>query len=106
MVPEAALQLGAQGSYVYVVDQEQKVALRTVQLGPRAAGQVAITAGLVPGEQVVVDGTDRLREGATVQIAPPGEGGAAAPATRPKAGDKAPGEQTKGKGGRRQPGSK
>ncbi|HLQ38177.1 MAG TPA: MdtA/MuxA family multidrug efflux RND transporter periplasmic adaptor subunit, partial [Planctomycetota bacterium] len=104
VVPEAALQLGAQGSYVYVVDQEQKVALRTVQLGPRAAGQVAITKGLAPGEQVVVDGTDRLREGTVVQTAPPGEADKAA--TKPDTGEPAPTGPTKGKGGRRQQGSK
>ncbi|HWD29617.1 MAG TPA: efflux RND transporter periplasmic adaptor subunit [Rhizomicrobium sp.] len=67
LVPVAAVQRGAEGSYVFVVQPDKTVAQRTVTLGPGNATQVSITQGLKPGDTVVVDGADRLRDGASVQ---------------------------------------
>ena len=68
LIPPAAIQRGTQGSFVYVVDPaDQTVSLRPVTLGPSDADNVAIDKGLKPGEQVVVDGTDKLRQGAKVE---------------------------------------
>ena len=61
VIPSAAVQRGTPGSFVYVVKQDASVALRPVQLGPTEGELVAIEAGLAPGEQVVVDGMDKLR---------------------------------------------
>jgi multidrug efflux system membrane fusion protein len=66
VVPAAAVQRTTRGTFVYVVTQGQKVAARTVTLGVPDGDDVAIDAGLKPGERVVVDGADRLRDGATV----------------------------------------
>ncbi|ACK49151.1 efflux transporter, RND family, MFP subunit [Methylocella silvestris BL2] len=67
--PVTAIQRGAPGTYVYLVGADDKVVMRKVTLGPQEGGRVAITAGLAPGDRVVVDGTDRLRDGAEVSIA-------------------------------------
>ena len=68
-VPTAAVQRGAQGIFVYVVGADYTVGLRTVTLGPTEGARAAVESGLKAGELVVVDGTDRLREGARVELA-------------------------------------
>jgi multidrug efflux system membrane fusion protein len=67
-VPASAIERGAQGSFVYVVQTDKTVAMRTVSLGPQDGDKIAITKGLNPGETVVTDGADRLRDGAEVTI--------------------------------------
>ena len=72
-VPTAAIQRGAPGTYVYVIN-DGKVSVRTIKTGPTDGPMTAVTSGLTAGEQVVVDGTDRLRDGARVTVpgaAPP-----------------------------------
>ncbi|MGZ5092020.1 MAG: MdtA/MuxA family multidrug efflux RND transporter periplasmic adaptor subunit [Burkholderiales bacterium] len=69
VVPTAAIQRGSQGTFVYVVNADNTVAVRPVKLGPTQGEIVAVEAGVTPGELVVTDGADRLREGARVQIA-------------------------------------
>jgi multidrug efflux system membrane fusion protein len=68
VVPPAAVQRGAQGMFVYVVQPDKTVALRTVKLGPLDAQRQAIAEGLAAGDLVVIDGTDRLRPGAQVEV--------------------------------------
>jgi len=68
LVPAAAVQRGAQGSFVFVVAPDKTVAMRTVTLGPSDGTNVTITKGLKPGDTVVIDGADRLRDGAEVTI--------------------------------------
>jgi membrane fusion protein, multidrug efflux system len=68
VVPAAAVQRGSEGSYVFVVKPDHTVAMRTVTLGPQQDDRVAIAKGLNPGETVVTDGADRLREGGEVTI--------------------------------------
>lgn len=70
LVPVAAIQRGTQGTFVYVInDADKSVSLRPVTLGPTTADTVAIETGLAVGEQVVVDGADKLRQGAKVEVA-------------------------------------
>ncbi|MGZ5178397.1 MAG: MdtA/MuxA family multidrug efflux RND transporter periplasmic adaptor subunit, partial [Burkholderiales bacterium] len=64
VVPTAAIQRGSQGTFVYVVNADNTVAVRPVKLGPTQGEIVAVEAGVTPGELVVTDGADRLREGA------------------------------------------
>ena len=65
--PTAAVLRGQQGLFVYVVDlATRKAAIRTVKTGPAAGELTSVTEGLQPGEVVVTDGTDRLRDGACV----------------------------------------
>ena len=81
-MPTAAIQRGAPGAYVYVVNADNTVSVRPIKLGPTDGPMAAVTSGLSAGERVVVDGTDRLRDGARVSI-PAAAGQAAAPATEP-----------------------
>lgn len=72
LVPVAAIQRGTQGTFVYVInDADKSVSLRPVTLGPTTADTVAIENGLAVGEQVVVDGADKLRQGAKVEVSTP-----------------------------------
>jgi membrane fusion protein, multidrug efflux system len=78
LIPQAGVQRGAPGTYAYVVNTDQTVSVRKITLGPGNANDVVITAGLRPGEQVVVDGADKLKDGAKVL---PRQGGSAGAAT-------------------------
>jgi multidrug efflux system membrane fusion protein len=83
LIPQAGVQRGAPGTFVYVMNADQTVSVRKVTLGPGDANNVTITAGLRPGDTVVVDGADRLKDGAKVVnrqggAAHPGAGGASA----------------------------
>jgi len=68
VIPAAALQRGSQGQFVYVVKDDGTVSVRPVKLGPAEGTRVAVESGLAAGERVVVDGLDRLREGARVEV--------------------------------------
>jgi multidrug efflux system membrane fusion protein len=69
VVPAAAVQRGAQGMFVYVVRDDSTVTVRPVKVGPTDGPVTAIEAGMQPGERVVTDGVDRLREGAKIELA-------------------------------------
>ena len=79
IVPSSAVQRGAPGTFVYLVKPDRTVAVQKVKLGPSDGQHVAITSGLQPGENVVVDGADRLRDGAKVTLASAEPGAAEAP---------------------------
>jgi multidrug efflux system membrane fusion protein len=85
-VPAAAIQRGSQGLFVYVVRQDRTVALRTVTLGPSDDQRLVITSGLRPGELVVIDGIDRLREGSAVDLVERPDFSAPPPKPQPAAG--------------------
>jgi len=89
VVPNVAVQNGQQGTFVYVVDADSKVHLKTVQVGITTAASADILGGISDGDQVVVDGTDRLVEGAVVRVRKAGEM------------DNPPGYDAGGGGGRR-----
>ena len=76
-VPRGAVLDGAAGAYVYVVNPDDTVSVRPVTPGPRDQEREVIAAGLKPGERVVTDGADRLREGTRVSIVPPPDANAA-----------------------------
>jgi multidrug efflux system membrane fusion protein len=92
VIPAAAIQRGSQGMFVYVVQPDQTVKLRPVKLGPVDGQRQAIAEGLAPGDLVVSDGMDRLRDGAMVEVT------TARPEFKPPADGSAP-----GKGMRRKP---
>lgn len=68
LAPTAAIQRGSQGTFVYVVTPDQTVTARPVKLGPGEGDTTAIESGLAAGDLVVVDGADKLREGASVEL--------------------------------------
>jgi membrane fusion protein, multidrug efflux system len=67
-VPTSAIQRGAPGTYVYVINGDSTVSVRPVKLGPTDGPVAAVNSGLSVGERVVVDGGDRLREGMRVTV--------------------------------------
>jgi membrane fusion protein, multidrug efflux system len=69
IVPTAAIQRGAPGTFVYLVKPDHTVAVQQVKLGPTDGQRVVILSGVQPGESVVVDGADRLKDGAEVTLA-------------------------------------
>jgi multidrug efflux system membrane fusion protein len=73
VVPNVAVQNGQQGTFVYVVDEDSTVHLKTVQVGITTETSAQILGGITDGDRVVVDGTDRLIEGAAVRVRKPGE---------------------------------
>ena len=68
IVPLAAIQRGTPGTFVYVVNDDSTVKVVPVKLGPSQGDNVAITDGLSPGDKVVTDGTDKLRDGAKITL--------------------------------------
>jgi len=71
IAPGAAVQRGKDGTFVYVVKADQTVEVRPVMVGPTAGGEAVIASGLAEGEQVVVDGVDKLRAGTAVKMRQP-----------------------------------
>ena len=67
VVPQAALQVDQSGYYALVVDSEHKVERRRVQTGPNRDTDVVITSGVKEGENVIVDGIQKVRPGQVVQ---------------------------------------
>ncbi len=69
LIPSAGVQRGSQGTYVYVLKEDRTVSLRLVKVGITEGDSTSIDEGLMPGESVVIDGADKLREGAKVEVA-------------------------------------
>jgi multidrug efflux system membrane fusion protein len=67
-VPVSAVQRGAPGTYVYLVNEDSTVSVHTIKLGPQDGDLYAVESGLSPGDRVVTDGADRLRDGAKVTL--------------------------------------
>lgn len=87
-LPQQAVTRSAQGDSVMVVDAEGKAVRRTIKVGGQQDGQWVVLDGLKAGEQVMVDGFQKLRPGATVKPVPwtrPGTGETAKPAGQPAA---------------------
>jgi len=68
VMPTAAIQRGSIGTFAYVVKEDKSITVRPLTLGPVDGDNVAVTAGLTPGEWVVVVGGDKLREGTKVEM--------------------------------------
>jgi multidrug efflux system membrane fusion protein len=69
IIPTAGIQRGSQGTYVYVVNDDKTVNLRLVKIGNVQGDDTEILDGLKPGEVVVTDGADKLRDGGKVELA-------------------------------------
>ena len=68
VVPTAAIQSSPKGPFVYVVRPDRTVAVRQVGVGVTDGDDVSIERGLAIGEQVVVEGAERLRDGAAIAL--------------------------------------
>ena len=67
-IPSDAVQHGAKGTYVYIVNPQKKAEIRMLTLGLSSNGQIQVLTGLNGTEQVVLEGIDRFAEGKEVQI--------------------------------------
>ena len=92
VVPEAAVQPGQEGSFVYLVDEENKVRVQPVKVSRQIGGDVVLTAGVKPGDQLITEIPQALQPGATVRVA----------GAEGKAGGKEKGK--KGKGAKKEEG--
>ncbi len=84
LVPTPAVLSGAPGDYVYLANADNTVSAHKVTLGPSDGERTAILSGLAVGDTVVVDGTDRLSDGAKISVAAPAQpaaGSSRAPTT-------------------------
>lgn len=89
VIPPAALQMGNDGHFVWVVNSDNKVSKKSVMAGLQDSEKVVISAGLEAGERVVTDGLDRLTEGAKVEVvAPQSNAPRATRATLPSKGER------------------
>ncbi|WP_338646824.1 MdtA/MuxA family multidrug efflux RND transporter periplasmic adaptor subunit [Pseudomonas sp. ML2-2023-3] len=68
LAPTAAIQFGTNGSFVYAMDGDNKVKIRTIKVGATDGDVTVIEDGLAPGNRVVLEGTDRLRDGGAVEV--------------------------------------
>jgi membrane fusion protein, multidrug efflux system len=69
LAPNPAIQLGASGNFVYLLNDDSTVSKRDVVTGPGNGKLTVIASGLKAGDKVVIDGVDRLRDGAKVTVA-------------------------------------
>jgi membrane fusion protein, multidrug efflux system len=68
VVPSAAIQRASFGTFVYAIKDDGTATVRRVTLGPTEGERVAITEGIAPGERIVLEGVDALREGIEVEV--------------------------------------
>lgn len=110
VVPEAAVQPGQDGSFVYLIDENSKVVVRPVKISRQIGGEVVIAEGVKPGDHVIIEIPQALTPGGTVQIGTgqtgerkgkgkgkKGEGGKKSDETAPegKKGEGGPGPEVK-----------
>lgn len=70
VVPQAAIQVDQAGSYVMVVDKDNKAQQRRIKLGAQQDADIVVESGLTEGENVIVDGLVKVRPGLTVNATP------------------------------------
>jgi multidrug efflux system membrane fusion protein len=83
-MPTAGIQRGQPGTFVYLVNDDSTVSVRPIKLGATDGDRVEVLSGLAPGDRIVVDGADKLRDGAKINVR------AAADATAPAGAANAP----------------
>jgi multidrug efflux system membrane fusion protein len=86
IVPSAAIQKNPQGAFVYVLNPDKTVSMKQIKTGISQDGETSVVEGLDVGEQVVVDGAERLREGSKVEVKEkdqPGKSGGKGPGGKP-----------------------
>ncbi|MGY2260974.1 MdtA/MuxA family multidrug efflux RND transporter periplasmic adaptor subunit [Pseudomonas sp. SDO55104_S430] len=100
LAPSAAIQFGTNGTFVYALDGDKKVKIRQLKIGASDGVNTVVTEGLAAGDRVVLEGTDRLKDGSDVEVVndpqqvptnPAGhlQGKSAASSTEPAPADKA-----------------
>ena len=68
LAPSAAIQFGTNGTFAYALDGDKKVKIRQLKVGASDGLNTVVTEGLAVGERVVLEGTDRLKDGSDVEV--------------------------------------
>jgi multidrug efflux system membrane fusion protein len=68
LAPSAAVQFGTNGTFVYALDGDKKVTIRQLEIGASDGTVTVVKSGLAAGDRVVLEGTDRLRDGSAVEV--------------------------------------
>jgi len=111
IMPTAGVQRGVPGTFVYLVNADNTVSVRKVTLGVTEGDRVEVTSGLVPGDRIVIDGADKLRDGAKINVrteagaaaTPAGSSAGTSPAGTDKSGaDKSGGKKRRSDSGQKQ----
>jgi multidrug efflux system membrane fusion protein len=68
VIPTAAVQRGAPGTFVYVVNPDNTVKVTPIKIGPVQGESTSVTSGISTGTQVVVDGADKLKDNAKIAL--------------------------------------
>ena len=104
VIPTAAVQRGAPGTFVYLVKPDDTVTVQPIKLGPPEGEKVSVRSGLSVGDRVVVDGADKLKDGAKIALREASSGAAATPTAAPGGATPAqpstPAQQRGSRGGR------
>ena len=93
VMPTAAIQRGAPGTFVYLVNSDNTVSVRAVVLGVPAGDRVEVRSGLAPSDLVVVDGADKLRDGAKISTGTEADGSKSSEPTKSTQPDQSNGKQ-------------
>jgi membrane fusion protein, multidrug efflux system len=95
-ISTAGVQRGVPGTFVYLINPDSTVAVRPVQLGVTDGDHVEVLSGLTPGDRIVIDGADKLRDGAKIIIRSEGR------PDNPPAADKSGTKKRRSEGGQKQ----
>jgi multidrug efflux system membrane fusion protein len=95
-ISTAGVQRGVPGTFVYLVNADSTVSVRPIQLGVTDGDRVEVRSGLTPGDRTVIDGADKLRDGAKINVR-----SETVPSQPPDA-DKAGGKKKRSEGGQKQ----
>jgi membrane fusion protein, multidrug efflux system len=96
-ISTAGVQRGVPGTFVYLVNADSTVSVRPVQLGATEGDHVEILSGLTPGDRIVIDGADKLRDGAKINVRSEAD-----PAKSADPQDKSGGKKRRSEGGQKQ----
>jgi multidrug efflux system membrane fusion protein len=95
VMPTAGIQRGVPGTFVYLINSDSTVSVRKVALGVTDGDRVEVRSGLVPGDRIVVDGADKLRDGAKINLR------TEAASNAPGGADKASGKKQRSENGQK-----
>jgi multidrug efflux system membrane fusion protein len=95
-ISTAGIQRGVPGTFVYLVNADSTVSVRPVKLGVTDGDRVEVVSGLTPGDRIVIDGADKLRDGAKINVRSETDPG------KPTDADKSGGKKRHSEGGQKQ----
>jgi membrane fusion protein, multidrug efflux system len=98
-MPTAGIQRGVPGTFVYLVNADGTVSVRPIKLGVTEGDRVEVLSGVAPGDRIVIDGADKLRDGAKIDVR--AATGASPPPDATKAAGQNSGQDKAGGGGKK-----